>query len=281
VTGQGRIRPWSDFRRELDAALSAQRAKQGGGLRFLTETVTSPTLADQLRGLLNQFPQAKWNQYEPLSRDNARAGARLAFGQDVAYRYRLDAADVVLALEADGLAGEPGYVRYIHDFAARRRSQPDRPGLSRIYAVESTPSALGVVADHRLPLPARQVEPFARAVAAALGLNGLGGGAPPAGVPAAWLQALVGDLQQHRGASLVLVGQAQPPTVHALAHALNGALGNVGRTIEYTDPVEAAPIDQTASLRELVDDMQAGRVELLAIVGGNPAYSSPADLPFA
>src|SRR5205814_2043419 len=133
------------------------------------------------------LPQAKWHQYEPLARDNARAGTRLAFGEDLAYRYRLDAADVLLALDADLLALEPGHVRYVHDFASRRRPRPDQLALSRVYAVESTPSTVGAVADHRLPLPARQIEPFARALAAALGVSAGGGSPPlPPGVPDAW-----------------------------------------------------------------------------------------------
>src|SRR5919198_792442 len=101
ITNRGRISTWPSFFSALQAAAAAQRAKQGAGLRFLTETVTSPTLANQFQGLLGQMPQAMWLQYEPVNRDNAQAGIRLAFGQDLAYRYRLDAAEVILALEAD------------------------------------------------------------------------------------------------------------------------------------------------------------------------------------
>ncbi len=87
---------------------------------------------------------------------------------------------------------------------------------------------------------------------------------------------------QHRqpGTTVVLAGESQPPFVHALAHALNLALGNVGKTVFYTDPVEAHSVDQTSDLRDLVRDLEAGRVELLFILGSNPAYDSPIDLDF-
>ena len=49
---------------------------------------------------------------------------------------------------------------------------------------------------------------------------------------------MIRDLQQHRGRSLVLAGDQQPAVVHALAHAMNQALGNVGKTVFYTEPVE-------------------------------------------
>jgi len=96
-----------------------------------------------------------------------------------------------------------------------------------------------------------------------------------------WIDAVAKDLQTHRGRSLVVAGDHQPATVHALAHAMNAALGNAGQTVVYTLPVEAEPVDQLASLRDLVADMNGGKVDVLLIVGGNPVYTSPADLKFA
>src|SRR4029077_16713976 len=96
-----------------------------------------------------------------------------------------------------------------------------------------------------------------------------------------WVAAVARDLQQHKGSSLVVAGDQQPPAGHALAHGLNNLLGNAGKTVIYTDPVEARPVDQTASLRELVQEMDEGRVELLLMLGCNPVLPAPADLLFA
>ena len=63
-----------------------------------------------------------------------------------------------------------------------------------------------------------------------------------------------------------------------LRHHVSAFLGNVGKTVFYTDPIEANSVDQTQSLRELVKDIDAGHVEMLVIMGGNPAYNTPADL---
>jgi len=92
---------------------------------------------------------------------------------------------------------------------------------------------------------------------------------------------LVADLQANRSACVVVPGDHQSPAVHALAHAMNAALGAPGATVVYTDPVEIAPTDNMASLRDLVADMKAGRVTMLLIVGGNPVYDAPVDLDFA
>jgi molybdopterin-containing oxidoreductase family iron-sulfur binding subunit len=280
VTNGGQPAKWEDFVSALGGALGQERGAGGAGLRILTEAVTSPTLIAQMQQLLQQFPQAKWYQYDPGSGDGARAGAQLAFGRPVHTYYRFDQANVVLSLDSNFLLYTPGRVRYGRDFVAGRLVRGGRKQMNRLYAVESTPSITGAMADHRLPLKASQIEALARAVAQGLGVNA-GGGQPPAGVPAEWVAALVKDLQANRGKSIVIAGEEQPAAVHALAHAINGALGNAGATVVYTEPVEANPADQVAGLRELVADMSGGKVTTLIVVGGNPAYTAPADIDFA
>jgi molybdopterin-containing oxidoreductase family iron-sulfur binding subunit len=282
VTKAGRISTWNAFFAELNAELETQRLRRGAGLRLLTETVTSPTLASQIKALLAAFPKASWHQYEPAGRDAARAGARLAFGEDADTHYRLDRADVILALDADFLASGPGCVRYARDFAARRRVRGREAPMNRLYVVESTPSCTGSMADYRLPLRPGRMEEFARALARGLGLAvGPETGAGPSAAHAKWTAAVVRDLQRHPGASVVLAGEEQPPLVHALAHGMNHALENVGHTVIHTDPVEVHPVDHMESLRELVRDMEAGVVDVLVILGGNPVFTAPADMHFA
>jgi len=279
IKQQGDIRTWSAFLGALRGLIEAKRSSQGGGLRILTETVTSPTLARQMAELLAAFPGARWHQYEAAGRDNVRDGARLAFGAVVDTRYAFDKARVVVSLDADFLGTMPGSVRYIRDFSATRRVRGEAVEMSRLYAVESAAGSTAAKADHRVALRPAGVEAFARALAAAVGVAG----APAAAVPAAaqkMLDAAVQDLLAGRGASIVVPGDEQPPAVHAICHAINGALGNTGVTVLHTDPVAAAPASQLQSLRELVDDINGGKVDALLIVGGNPAYDAPSDFRF-
>ncbi|HET6518820.1 MAG TPA: TAT-variant-translocated molybdopterin oxidoreductase [Geminicoccaceae bacterium] len=272
----GRPRRWDRFWAALAAERAALAARGGEGLRVLTGTLTSPSLAAQLEAVLAAFPQAQWHQYTPVSDDNARAGARLAFGEAVETLYDLSRAEVVLTLGGDLLGAGPGHVRYARDFAAARRAD-GLAWVQRLYAVEAAPSLTGARADHRLILRPSEVEAFARAVAAALGAtDGAGGPAPEPPI----LAALVEDLRGAGPHALAVAGREQPPAVHALAHAINAALGAAGQTAIYTDPVPARPVDGTTSLRALADDMAAGAVSHLFILDGNPAYAAPADLDF-
>src|SRR6478672_98237 len=169
VTYLGDIRSWGSLVEAMRAPLNIQKGLQGAGIRILTPTISSPTLVEQMRSLLKVYPEAKWHVYEPVNRDNVLEGARLAFGQPVETQYNLENADVVLSLDADFLyAGFPGFTRYARDFAKRRN--PDSGNMNRLYVVESTMSSTGAKADHRLPLPASQIETLARAFASELGI---------------------------------------------------------------------------------------------------------------
>ncbi|HEY0379962.1 MAG TPA: TAT-variant-translocated molybdopterin oxidoreductase [Pyrinomonadaceae bacterium] len=282
LTYREEIRPWPAFVADIHTALEEQRKTQGAGLRILTETVSSPTLAAQLRAILTEFPAAKWHQYEPAGRSGAHGGAMAAFGEPVNTVYRFDQAERILAIDSDFLNCGPGNLRHARDFISMRRVTEERKAMNRLYVVESTPTNTGAMADHRLSVRPSEVEPTARAIAAALGGAGvsvkLAAGGAGAGANAQWVNAVARDLQQNAGRCIVIAGDEQPASVHALAHAMNEALGNVGKTVFYTEPIEARPEDHTASLRDLVNDIDGGRVGLLVILGGNPAYTTPADL---
>ena len=172
----------------------------------------------------------------------------------------------------------PGSLRYARQFSARRRVRGEQTEMNRLYVVEPMPTPTGTKADHRMPLRAADVEQFAWSLAAALGADTRRAQRRIHRGFDNWIGPLARDLQKHRGASLVIAGEQQSPAVHALAHAMNAALGNVGKTVFYTDPVEANPVDQVASLHDLVKDLDAGAVDLLLILGGNPAYNAPVEL---
>ena len=275
ITYLGDVRSWNALTEALRGPMNAEKGMAGGGVRILTQTVTSPTLAGQIRDYIQANPMAKWHVYEPINRDNVVEGAKQAFGEPVETRYDLSKADVIVSLDADFLyAGFPGSARYTRDFAARRN--PDA-NMNRLYVVESTPSSTGMKADHRLPMKAGDVENFARALASGFGVKTEGF----PGDKQKDVDAIAKDLQSHKGTSIVIAGDHQSAAVHALAHALNQSLGNVGKTVFYTDPVDANPVNRTDSLKALVQDMRAGKVDVLLILGGNPVYDAPADSEFA
>jgi MoCo/4Fe-4S cofactor protein with predicted Tat translocation signal len=279
VLYRGEYRGWGDFLTAVKNGLLDQQIRRGGGLRFLTETITSPTIAEQVSLIQRAYPQAKWHQWDPAGRV-----------ADAIYHF--DKADIVVTLDADFLACGPASIRYSRDFAVRRRAGVDaehegaagvaaaKP-MNRLYAIESTPTLTGAKADHRLPLRASEIEAAARALSGSGPSAGLGAGGSFSNQNAQkFLEAVTRDLQAHRGSSLIVAGDCQPASVHQLARALNQSLGNVGSTVTYADAA-GGPVDPLASLRDLTQAMDAGQVQLLVILGSNPVFTAPADFKFA
>ncbi|HET7697278.1 MAG TPA: TAT-variant-translocated molybdopterin oxidoreductase [Vicinamibacterales bacterium] len=289
VLFRGEVRGWGDFLTAMQTVLGDQRSKQGAGIRFLTETITSPTVAEQITLIRQAYPQARWHQWDgvPVGTNGAAPAGEPT--------YHFDKADVVVTLDADFLTCGPASIRYSRDFANRRKAgidagheaapaegaanaaaqaAPASP-MNRVYAIESTPTLTGAKADHRLALRASEIEAAARALS-----SGGSGGSFSNGNAAKFLAAAAKDLQAHRGRSVVVAGEYQPPAVHELARALNQSLGNVGSTVTYAPPVAVNAGDQIASIRDLAQAMDAGQVALLVIIGVNPVFTAPADLKF-
>ncbi len=280
---------WASFEGEGRKIFDNSKAKGGQGLVFVSEASSSPALADMLRRLMNEYPQAKWYEWEPASRDNARAGAALAFGAAHRTHVQLEKARVVLCLDADVMSEEPSALRHARAMMSTRK--PEAGYMTRLYAVESRFTSTGGVADHRLPLPSTYIKAFAATldaeVSAALGGDAAGGAQQkPAAAflngpkVAAFLKTVVKELVANRGKSAVVVGPSQPPVVHALVHRINEVLGNVGGAISYLAEPEPARPHHRDAIKTLVGEMNSGQVETIVVLGANPVYDAPADLGF-
>ncbi|HTZ36624.1 MAG TPA: TAT-variant-translocated molybdopterin oxidoreductase [Stellaceae bacterium] len=280
IVAGGQIDSWQAVVTLLHGRAAALAGQRGAGLRLLTGTLTSPSLAAQIAALQQRFPALRWHQWEPLHRDAELAATQRGFGRALDRTHDLAAADIVFAVGSDLLSGAPGALAYARAFAARRRPDASGAGMSRVYAIESTPTLIGAKADHRLALRPFEIGRALRRLAGAVG-------AGPADwrqaeTPAAgWIDAAAADLAQHKGRALVHVGREQPAEIHRLADAINSTLGAFGATIRLIEPVAAAPVALRDSLAALVGDMAAGRVDTLVMLDTNPVYTAPADFGFA
>jgi molybdopterin-containing oxidoreductase family iron-sulfur binding subunit len=280
---------WADFEHELAAKLAGFDKDQGARLRVLMPPTVSPTVIRMRAALAQRFPKARVHTWSALNDSNAREGARLALGQPANSIYSLDQARVILSLDNDFLQTETGSVRWSKAFAAGRRMRSYKDSPSRLYVVEPSPTTTGTNADHRLRLPASEIERYVYSLAAELGKHGvnleiLGPSvqkfANAEGIPPKWLEPVAKDLAAARGKALILVGARQPARVHAVVHAVNSALGAFDSTLHFSVATDADELDSEADLRALTEAIAAGSVEALVILGGNPVYDAPADLAF-
>lgn len=290
VMERGSPRRWDDFERFARRLTDRLTATQGRGFALLTEQVPAPAVRRILEHLRQVWPQANWYSFEPIDYNEVLSGTEIAFGQRLLPRVRLQQCDCLVLLDADCLGIDIDNLSHARSFAQRRQLGPGGHHFNRLYVVESTYTITGTVADHRLRLPASLIGSFLLALVrqlrelAARGIDWQF----PAAIEAKladclpesarrWLTPLARELQQHPGRAMVVVGYRQPAWVHAVAHALNSALG-ASRHWEFLPP---PPEMLAPDIARLTEDLQAGRIDTLLIVGGNPVLQAPADLNFA
>ncbi|MCA1583595.1 MAG: TAT-variant-translocated molybdopterin oxidoreductase [Acidobacteria bacterium] len=283
VMQQGTRKAWTDFVTAWGPLSEAHAGDGGAGLAVLSESFSSPTLARLASELRARYPRLQWATYDAVSDESRLAGLRQATGRDVDLMLRLDRASVILALDADPLLTDPEMIRHARGFADRRRAGASGGEMNRLYAVEGVYSLTGAMADHRLRLESRQIAPFLAALAARVAPSqaaSLAGAGVPGGVDSRWIDALAKDLLANRGKGLIVAGERQPAAVHAAVCALNTYLGNTGTTVSYYETKDAA-LPSVSSLASLVSAMNAGAIQTLVVLGGNPVFDAPVDLDFA
>ncbi|MEY2465480.1 MAG: hypothetical protein QOD03_1, partial [Verrucomicrobiota bacterium] len=262
----------ADFLNEL-----SKKAQENGGegLAFLLECNTSPSRLRLQKLISKKFPKAKWFIHEPIDTDIHRRAASQAFGASVKPQFNYDKAKVIVSLDCDFIGAEEDAHNSIRKFVDGRRIETPKSEMNRLYVVEGLMTLTGANADHRLRVPASAVAQIAQALAAAV--TGQGSSTSPAGVDAKWISECAKDLVANKGASLVVAGYRQPLAVHLLANAINSALGNIGKTVV----LHGAPDLKEGNLADLAKSLNAGEVETLVLLGGNPAYSASAELDWA
>ncbi len=294
-------RNWEEFTAFAKDHFAALRQRQGKGLAVITELSWSPSMTVARKRFQQAFPLAEWCDYEPICNDNERLGTALLFGQRPCRPlYALDRADVIVCFDADLLGDHPAALKHTRDFVAGR--DVDRDGrrrdtggpMNRLYVAESTYTITGGMADERFVVPGSAIPAALCELTNALidagltvpdSLRQLRDGFELSGVGevlgARATAALAQELLAHGGRSVIAVGWRQPVEVHALAHALNVALGNTGQTVHYApEPEEHIRPPSAGRLKVLAADLGAGKIDTLLILGGNPAYDAPAELEF-
>ena len=218
-------------------------------LHFALAPTSSPSVAQLLDAVRKRIPSMTVSFSAAGMPRNAWAGAKLAFGRVLEARYDLTGADVVVALGADFLGTGPQKLRLARQLGDRRHAV-------RLYSLAPLVDVTSLTADHHLAMRASDVRVAAAALAAHFGV------ADPAGKADSRIAAIARDLERARGRSLVIAGDAQPPEVHALAHAINAALGNIGPTVSFAPSVILGAGDAPAPA--------PAEVDVLVVAGSTP-----------
>jgi MoCo/4Fe-4S cofactor protein with predicted Tat translocation signal len=275
-TRHGEPVTWNDVLSSIGTLRAGWAETQGEGLRILTGPTTSPTLLRQFEALLQAFPKARIHVHEPVGTAARRDMTAAIYGQALELHYALDACDVVVSFDDDFLGPGPDQVRNARGWSAARRRSGDGSRL-KLYAAESIPCATGAMASHRLIADASRMATLAQALAANLGVAGA---SPPDLQPAerAWIEQAATACGGAPGRALIVSSAYGDVATARWAARINDKLKGTGQALKFTAPLTGP--QNAGTLKDLVTDMQAGRVDSLLLIETNPAYTAPESFGF-
>jgi Fe-S-cluster-containing dehydrogenase component len=284
----GRPTSWPAAIARLVAGLRAGGDKD---VVLMTSAALSPSRRALIARLREAVPGLRHVPWEPAADHHRRQAERALLGDSRMPSHRFEAAQVIVALEADFLGTLGDTVAAIAGFASQRRPTASGDGMNRLYVLESGMSLTGSRADVRLPMRPSALARIAFGLLRAVHLRG---GKPlPDGMDAsaleafalerlpeakpyqAELDALIRDLLAAGPQALVLAGPAASPEAHAACIILNRMLGAVGVTVADRETIPAPALATPEEFTKLVADMASGRVAVALVWDVNPAYDDP------
>jgi MoCo/4Fe-4S cofactor protein with predicted Tat translocation signal len=273
---------------ELRKSLGNSKKLEGSNLALVYASNSSLSFAHLIEEFKTNYPKAIVVEQDSNYSNNRKIGLSNIVSTPVDASYDFMAANVVLAIDSDFMGVEGDSVKNARQFAEKRRVLNQTSSMNRLYSVESSFSTTGTMADHHYTLRSGRMGDFLFAIATEL----FNFGAPfPSEISeqlknkrifseslTRWIKACAKDLYQQKGNSLVVVGDRQPAWIHALAFSINLSLGSVGKTISLIpDTSQPKGVTNYSSLKSALEN---NSIQTLIVVGGNPVYTSAADLNF-
>lgn len=281
---------------EIDEKVVA--ALKEGSVALVTGTKPSPSLKAIIGDFSKSFGGARWVEYDALPADAIRAGQKASYGRAVMPRYRFDNAAMIVSIDSDFLGTFLSPVEFAKQWGARRA-----PGknMGRFVAFESHLSMTGMNADDRFRIRASQQVDVVMALIARVAKLSKGSVSIPSGVAAsaklfedapkslgldeALFDKVASQLVANRGSSVIIAGGISTLTdrqveLQIAVNALNSMLGNDGKTIDHDVSTFETMKGSAESLKDLIADMEAGKVKTLVIDELNLNYLLPKDSGF-
>jgi MoCo/4Fe-4S cofactor protein with predicted Tat translocation signal len=271
---------WNQFEEDYRGWTQTFASNKGAGLAVISESFGSPAVESMADAFRKQYPNATWATYEPVSQENVVEGIKAVSGKAARPAYHLENASIIVAIDSDFLGSEPDSIRLTREFSKGRRVHTTKDTMNRLYAIESTVSSTGAMADHRLGIESSKIPGFLMALHKQLGLSALPTKFQKASSTehAQWIKELASDLKRNRSKSVLIAGTHQSALVHALVALINQGLAS-SSLVTYHAVKEGA--SSTASLKKLSQSIEKKQIKTLIILGGNPAYNAPVDFKLA
>ena len=247
---------------------SVTEALNGKNIVLLTSTVNSPTSLEVIKQFLSKYPNSKHVVYDAISYSGILLANKASYGKAAIPAYRFDKAKVIVSLSADFLGTWLSPIEFAKQYAEGKKIDEKKPAMSKHFHFESVASLTGSNADEKFLH--RPSEAGAVAVSLLNAINGQGVTVND-GKLKLQIEKVAQELIAHKGEALVVSG-SNNVDIQIIVNAINEALGANGTTIDRSSTNNFYQgID--ADFATLVDDMNAGKVDVLLVANANPAYT--------
>jgi len=273
---------WMHIDEKIKTAL-AKAAEENKEIALVSHPVNSPSLKRLLQEFADKYPGFRHYTYEFIGNKNRLQSFKESYNLDIIPAIKFDQAKVILSVDSDFIGKEANSMEYSRLFA-NAKNIVDGENVCRLYVAEAGMSLTGANADYRIKLRGDARLEFVKALYRELGGTGFGG-PTLSGVTEKYsidenkIKLLVKDLQANKGASIVYAGDTASVDVHNVVNAINDLLGN---TILYNFETGFAPVKYSSKddLKNLIADMNSGKVEVVINLDSNPAFHLPEDSGF-
>lgn len=272
----GQSTSWSD----VDTAIANQLtriAAEGGAVRFVTPTVTSPTLQEAIDSFLSQFRDARHITFDAISCSAILDAHEVTHGMRVLPHYQLDQSRVIVAFGADFLGTWISPVEFTTAWRSQRVPTSKQPEMSYHVQLEGRMSLSGSNADKRFRVAPDEYGPvlshLANQLAELAGQFPLPGSLGSSPVPHDDLSELAKRLWAARGACVVLC-DSQEVSVQIIVNYINHLLDNYGTTVNL-DQASRQKQGRDGDVLQLMDELLAGEVSALFVSGTDLTHGLP------
>jgi len=282
----GKESTWDDIDKAVKQKLDAVK-QSGGKVRFLSNTIISPTSKTVIDKFLEGYEDSKHIVYEPVSTFSIRLAHERTHGMLATPSYHFDKAKIIVGFEVDFLGTWISPVQFTRDYTTARDLRNGQKEMSKHIQFESRMSLTGANADTRVKTSsAEQVGALMLLSKTIVTKDAQSNSVDFSALQTSMLspqmihqiEAYADELLKHKGESLVVSG-SDNPDIQQIVNLINEALGNYGKTIEI-NPVPNQAQHNDKDFAELIREMNDGEVEALIMLDVNPAYDSYASEEF-
>ena len=271
----GKPASWDDVDKAITEKLSEVGGK--GAIRFVTPTITSPTLKAAIDAFLAQYDDAKHVIFDAVSSSAILDAHTKTHGTRLLPHFKLDEAKVIVSFGADFLGTWISPVEFTGGWSSGRVPTEEHPDMSYHIQFEGRMSLTGMKADKRFRLAPDEygvvLSHLATKLAELAGQSAPSGKLGKSPIADDELNDLSERLWKSRGASVVLC-DSQTVAVQVLVNFINYTLGNYGKTLDIEKPSRQR-LSNDSNVLELIEELSDGKVAALFVARADLTHNLP------